>query len=140
MSHPAAPISLDKLNKFQLDRVLNEDPLTHTLTLLGTLPGEDTAPVKAIVRIEKTALNSQRAGSILGEDGLIHRVTLEESTDIVCAIRSPFFADIVNPQQYTWLFGWLREDRERDVKINIICPATDVHVRKVCQPSFPPRP
>ncbi|KAF8194165.1 hypothetical protein BJ912DRAFT_1088571 [Pholiota molesta] len=25
---------------------------------------------------------------------------------------------------------WLGEDRERDVKINVICPATDVHIRK----------
>ncbi|PFH45423.1 hypothetical protein AMATHDRAFT_71698 [Amanita thiersii Skay4041] len=32
--------------------------------------------------------------------------------------------------QYTWLFGWLGETRERDVKINVICPATDIHVRK----------
>jgi m7GpppX diphosphatase len=30
------------------------------------------------------------------------------------------------------LFGWLGDERERDVKINIICPATEVHVRKVC--------
>ena len=33
--------------------------------------------------------------------------------------------------QYTWLFGWFGNTRERDLKINVICPATDVHVRKV---------
>ena len=33
--------------------------------------------------------------------------------------------------QYTWLFGWFGDTRERDLKINVICPATDVHVRKV---------
>ena len=94
MSHPVAPTSLDRLNKFRLDKVLNDDPLTHTLTLLGTLPGEDTAPVKAIVRIEKTAWNSQHAGSLLGEDGLIHRVNLEESTDIVCVVPSQSFRSL----------------------------------------------
>ena len=33
--------------------------------------------------------------------------------------------------KYTWLFGWFGNTRERDIKINVICPATDVHVRKV---------
>jgi m7GpppX diphosphatase len=29
------------------------------------------------------------------------------------------------------MFGWLGPGREGDVKINIICPATEVHIRKV---------
>ena len=33
--------------------------------------------------------------------------------------------------KYTWLFGWFGDDRERDIKINIICPATEIHIRKV---------
>ncbi|KNZ77084.1 Scavenger mRNA-decapping enzyme DcpS, partial [Termitomyces sp. J132] len=48
---------------------------------------------------------------VINEDPLTHRrVALEESTDI-----------------YTWLFRWLRE---RDIKINIVCPAAEVHIRK----------
>ncbi|RDB14766.1 m7GpppX diphosphatase [Hypsizygus marmoreus] len=113
MSHPAAPTSLEKLNKFSFERVLNEDPLTHSLTLLGAFPGPAADRVQAIVRIEKTALDPDRGGSFFGDNGLVKRVTLEESTDI-----------------YTWLFGWLPEERERDVKINVICPATEVHVHK----------
>jgi len=38
---------------------------------------------------------------------------------------------------YTWLFGWLSDTREKDgdgkgadLKINAICPATDIHIRK----------
>ena len=38
--------------------------------------------------------------------------------------------------QYTWLFGWLTDERDRDVKINIICPATEVHIRKVRRPLY----
>lgn len=35
------------------------------------------------------------------------------------------------------MFGWLSPSQDRpDVKINVICPATDVHIRKV-RPSHP---
>ncbi|TEB20126.1 HIT-like protein [Coprinellus micaceus] len=37
--------------------------------------------------------------------------------------------------QYTWLFGWFGEERERDVKINVICPATETHIRKYTKQS-----
>ncbi|KAG5349937.1 hypothetical protein C0989_001194 [Termitomyces sp. Mn162] len=115
MSHPAAPTNLNKLKYFQFDKVINEDPLTHSLTLLGTFPSPDEVQdrVTAIVRVEKTALDAGTAEHLFAADGLVRRVALEESTDI-----------------YTWLFGWLGEERERDIKINIVCPATEVHIRK----------
>ncbi|KAF5377947.1 hypothetical protein D9615_006755 [Tricholomella constricta] len=118
MSHPAAPTSLDKLNKFKFKRLINEDPLTHSLILLGSFPvpvdgSTESEDVMAIVRIEKTALDPAQAQHLFADDGIVKRIALEESTDI-----------------YTWLFGWLGEDRERDIKINVICPATDIHIRK----------
>jgi len=58
-------------------------------------------------------LDAAHAPEYLTEDGLIQRAQLEGSTDI-----------------YTWMFGWFGENRERDIKINIICPATDVHIKK----------
>jgi hypothetical protein len=34
--------------------------------------------------------------------------------------------------QYAWMLGWLRHSEDRpDVKINVICPASEVHIRKV---------
>ncbi|EAU86307.2 mRNA decapping enzyme [Coprinopsis cinerea okayama7 len=110
MSHPAAPKSLEDLQAFEFTRILNEDPLTHTLTLLGSLRTE-----QAIIRIEKTPLNASDASKFLrpGDGGLVRRIQLEESTDI-----------------YTWLFGWLEGERVPDVKINVICPATETHIRK----------
>ncbi|KAF8168212.1 scavenger mRNA decapping enzyme [Crassisporium funariophilum] len=108
---------LPVLNDFSFEKVINEDPLTHSLILLGTFPSPDDQnlgeKVKAIVRIEKTALDPGDAPRFFGETGLINRAVVEGATDI-----------------YTWFFGWLADDRERDVKINIICPATDVHIRK----------
>ena len=34
-------------------------------------------------------------------------------------------------KQYTWMFGWLATSPDSpDVKINILHPATEVHIRK----------
>lgn len=85
MSHPAAPNSFEKLTKFQFEKVINEDSLTHSLTLLGAFPTPDgSGRVAAIVRIEKTALDPDSANSFFSDNGLVKRVSLEESTDIVC--------------------------------------------------------
>lgn len=80
-----APMSLKTLRNFKFERILNEDPITHSLALLGTLPASDSADdaVQAVVRVEKTALNSNDAPRLFAEDGLIKRLQLEESTDIV---------------------------------------------------------
>ncbi|GLB38749.1 putative scavenger mRNA decapping enzyme (DcpS) N-terminal [Lyophyllum shimeji] len=119
MSHSAAPTSLDKLRNFHFERVINEDPLTHSLILFGSLPNpphvdsSEGERIAAIIKVERTALDAEHAKQFFAEDGLVKRVTLEQSNDI-----------------YTWLFGWLGEERERDIKINVICPATQVHIRK----------
>ncbi|KAI0674140.1 scavenger mRNA decapping enzyme [Trametes maxima] len=104
---------LTVLKQFRFDRVLNEDPVTHALTLLGSLPVDGTSEhAQAIVRIEKTALTADHAAELL--PGLLEDSKLIEGTDI-----------------YTWLFGWLYSSVDRpDVKVNIVHPATEVHVRK----------
>ncbi|KAF9451823.1 scavenger mRNA decapping enzyme, partial [Macrolepiota fuliginosa MF-IS2] len=114
MSHSAAPKSLEALRNFKFERILDEDPLTHSIIFLGSLPDpEGDRDVQVIVRIEKTVLDPGQIPSIFHSLSGIERVQLEQSTDI-----------------YTWMFGWLGPGRERDVKINIICPATEVHIRK----------
>ncbi|KAL0575914.1 hypothetical protein V5O48_006060 [Marasmius crinis-equi] len=78
--------------------------------------------LQAIIRVEKTAFAAQCTGDLFHPEetvGLISRTKLMESTDI-----------------YTWLAGWIsspvseEKQPQGDVKINIICPATDVHIRK----------
>ncbi|KAI0042788.1 scavenger mRNA decapping enzyme [Auriscalpium vulgare] len=97
------------LKGFKYERVLNEDPVAHSVVILGTYKpeaSEDEAR-PAIVRIEKTALPS------FSED-LISHASLIGDTDI-----------------YKWMFGWLKTSEDRpDVKINVVYPATEVHVRK----------
>ncbi|KAI0728363.1 scavenger mRNA decapping enzyme [Fomitopsis betulina] len=102
------------LRQFELEHVLSYDTLTQTIALLGSFPAPDAATARnaAVVRIERAALPLDDAASILGSG--IADTRLIESNDI-----------------YTWLHGWLSPSTTRsDVKINIICPATEVHIRK----------
>ncbi|CCM06810.1 uncharacterized protein FIBRA_09111 [Fibroporia radiculosa] len=109
------PTDLASLQTFQFERLLNEDPIARSLTLLGTFPAADTASElrsPAIVRLETSALPSKQPEALLSK--LVNDTELIGRNDI-----------------YTWLHGWLEKSRDRpDVKLNIICPATEVHIRK----------
>ncbi|KAJ4470433.1 scavenger mRNA decapping enzyme [Lentinula aciculospora] len=115
---------LSLLQSFELAEILSEEPDRCRLTLLGSLPSTWIGPIdpedcrlRAIIRIEKAAFASAHAGSLFKD--FIHKVEVIESTDI-----------------YTWFAGWISSQASEinqpqgDVKINVICPATDVHVRK----------
>ncbi|KAI5124318.1 hypothetical protein M0805_008925 [Coniferiporia weirii] len=104
--------NLETLRAFVFERILNEDTASQTTTLLGTLPNSTGASRStAILRIERTALPSGLA-QILPD--VLQSIKPVESTDI-----------------YHWLFAWFSKHEDvPDVKINIICPATDVHVHK----------
>ncbi|KAF9496187.1 scavenger mRNA decapping enzyme [Pleurotus eryngii] len=113
-------ISLEDLQTFEFQSILNEDPLGKNITLLGSFargsvgpsqPTQDGERDRAIVRIGKTAFDLENIKNPFV--GLIERIEAVESTDI-----------------YIWLLGWFATNRDRDVKIDLICPATDVHIRK----------
>ncbi|EJD36270.1 mRNA decapping enzyme [Auricularia subglabra TFB-10046 SS5] len=102
---------LSVLAAFKLKEIINEDPITHSATLLGTLPtGKDDERDQAIISLQKTAFDAEEVGRL---DGLLSSVKLLESNDI-----------------YSWLLGSLKPRDAADLKINVIFPATEVHVRK----------
>ncbi|KAJ7334071.1 scavenger mRNA decapping enzyme [Mycena albidolilacea] len=122
-----------KLQGFVFERILLEEPEKCRLTLLGSFPAsflahsnqESTDLLSAIIRIEKTAVPLEIAQHIFPSQlgGFLSRVKRMESTDI-----------------YTWLAGWIsatsmEKQPQGDVKVNIICPATDVHIRKYSKQS-----
>ncbi|KAG7444378.1 scavenger mRNA decapping enzyme [Guyanagaster necrorhizus] len=128
---------LSTLNSFKFERTLNEEPEKKRITLLGTFPvswsltrpdGTETRGIeytsknlRAIIRIEKTAFAPELAKLFFHSESerptIVTSVKLIQSTDI-----------------YSWLAGWLspseEHQRQGDVKIDIICPATDDHVWK----------
>ncbi|KAG8217963.1 HIT-like domain-containing protein [Butyriboletus roseoflavus] len=126
------------LNDFTFERVLDENPNFHSLIVLGTFPaplstaqpsdrnsvdrfgtqtdscGESTDGIRlpAILRIERTAFSSTFTDHL--------------STGIVTSTKRIGDTDI-----YSWWHGWLaRKDDIPDVKITVIFPATEVHIRK----------
>ncbi|PAV23534.1 scavenger mRNA decapping enzyme [Pyrrhoderma noxium] len=102
--------NLENLRGFVLERVLNEDPVSHFVTLLGTLPSP-VGPSAAIVRIERLPFPSDHTDKIIE---LLQDIKFIESTDI-----------------YSWLLAWFtKHESLPDAKINIICPATETHIRK----------
>ncbi|KAL5511752.1 hypothetical protein ACEPAH_4970 [Sanghuangporus vaninii] len=118
MTHLKSADFLEILRGFVFERVLSEDSVAHNISVLGTLsPGSSDSPSQAIVRIERTALSGDF--SKLLRDTL-ENVKLIESTDI-----------------YSWLLAWFTKHHDvPDAKINIICPATEVHIRKYSSQSI----
>ncbi|KAA1473037.1 scavenger mRNA decapping enzyme [Dentipellis sp. KUC8613] len=95
------------LKGFKVERVLSEDPLTHNSAILGTLKNASGESIPTIVRIEQATLPSF-------------------STDLLDQVKLLGINDI-----YSWGLGWLKKsDETADIKINVISPATEVHIRK----------
>ncbi|KAK7060875.1 hypothetical protein VNI00_000608 [Paramarasmius palmivorus] len=122
MSNPSQSQMPTLLKHFNLDRILNDEPEKCRIALLGTLPtaiDNLNERVQAIIRAEKTAFSSEYVQDLFvpNEASLVQKMEVMGSTDI-----------------YTWLAGWMTPSSEKqpqgDVKINVICPATEVHVRK----------
>ena len=153
--------NLENLRGFILERVLNEgeffqsstkvpkikinayisDPVSHFVTLLGTLPSP-VGPSTAIIRIERLPFPSDHTDKIIE---LLQDIKFIESTDIVrikswchnhkniTHIIPFFFTTFLLEIQYSWLLAWFtKHESLPDAKINIICPATETHIRKVC--------
>ncbi|KAJ7760496.1 scavenger mRNA decapping enzyme [Mycena metata] len=129
-------IALSSLQGFVFERILLEEPEKCRLTVLGTFPAsfvehseesteKSTDALPAIVRLERTAIPINISQRIFpGQLGaFLSQVQCMERTDI-----------------YMWLAGWLspssiEQQPQGDVKVNIVCPATEVHIRKYSEQS-----
>ncbi|KIK75446.1 hypothetical protein PAXRUDRAFT_835657 [Paxillus rubicundulus Ve08.2h10] len=122
-----------EIKDFNFGRILDENPNFHSVIVLGTLPvpsslqSSETSSSKeasgpsesvavarlpAILRIERTAFPPSFTDGL--SSGVVASTRLIEHTDI-----------------YSWMHGWLeRKEDLPDVKINVIFPATEVHIRK----------
>ncbi|KAG9081102.1 hypothetical protein FRC06_005822 [Ceratobasidium sp. 370] len=112
-------IDIQRLNGFVVDKILSEDPVSHSIAILGTLPeatksdGEGETNQKrtpAIIQVVKTPITTSEIGVIQGVFGKLETIG---HNDI-----------------YHWILGWLRDDRSADVKITLVENATEVHIRK----------
>ncbi|KAG8713764.1 hypothetical protein FRC09_018352 [Ceratobasidium sp. 395] len=112
-------IDLQRLNGFVAEKILSEDPLSHSIAILGTLPEATTGDIKdvsstnqtpAIVQVVKTPISGSEISAIQGVFGKLETIG---HNDI-----------------YHWILGWLGDDRSADVKITVVDNATEAHIRK----------
>ncbi|KAG0323861.1 hypothetical protein BGZ99_002432 [Dissophora globulifera] len=107
---------MHSLSDFAFARVLNEDPVLKTISLLGTLPSPTDAVAAhqpAILIIEKTHFTSQSSDS-----NITRRISNLDSTG--------------SNDIYFWWNAILATGQlsDPDLKMTVIYPATDAHVSK----------
>ncbi|KAG8756866.1 hypothetical protein FRC14_002573 [Serendipita sp. 396] len=113
---------MELVKNFKVEKILNQDQVAHSIALLGTCPQNSRArdskedastnQIQSILILKKTAF-SQDTVSQIGWD----RLETIQSNDI-----------------YHVLLGWLHSSRvDADVKIDLISPATETHIRKYSQ-------
>lgn len=131
------------LKDFCLNRILDEDPKQKSAILLGSIQ-RDGADNQAIVILEKThfpkTFYASLSVGVSREEVHSEPVTSRPSDaeegrtsvpkDVFSQVRSLGQNDI-----YTWLLAWLSPHRDgvennADVKLTLICPATQIHVDK----------
>jgi Scavenger mRNA decapping enzyme (DcpS) N-terminal len=102
--------------------------VAHSLVLLGSCESN-----QAILLLKKTAFQEH-------QDYAVYFENLEsiESNDIVSGLYYASENAYPRSLQYHVLKGWIHNERvDHDVKIDLICPATDVHIRKVHHFPYP---
>ncbi|KIK26397.1 hypothetical protein PISMIDRAFT_676236 [Pisolithus microcarpus 441] len=114
-----------QLQDFDFERVLDENPYFRCLNALGTLPASSISSSDASL-----------SGST--SDGRLPAILRLERTPFPLTLPQEFSSGVLeqakslgNTDIYTWMNGWLkRRDDLPDLKISVICPATEVHIRK----------
>ncbi|KAL1744262.1 HIT-like domain-containing protein [Schizophyllum fasciatum] len=126
------------LPQFEFARVLDEDPGFRTAILLGTLPSIiDGEPVRqsAIVSLSRTHIPSSVISNTRPLFGAERDLAAPASNPSEASIDTSTLLLEENNDIYTWMFASFADDRSgshrsRDVKVTLIFPATEAHIRK----------
>ncbi|KAH8919592.1 HIT-like protein [Atractiella rhizophila] len=110
-------VSIDLIQRFKVEKVLHRDPFKPILSLLGSYysPGRGSNdPLPAVIKFEKTPFPHD----VFGLPSQIGRLVIRGENDM-----------------FTWLDGYFKADRiDPDVKIELIVPANEMHVKKYGPP------
>lgn len=112
------------IDEFRFSRVLNSNPQTKQISLLGTIKGQD-----AIVTLEKTHFQFDKVVNNPNSSTLsLHQCESEYS----CMNSIQTLKPIANNDIYFWGMSVMKQDLELNptAKINLIWPATQVHIEK----------
>ncbi|KAF9933208.1 hypothetical protein FBU30_006149 [Linnemannia zychae] len=118
---------MHSLSNFVFTRVLNEDPILKTITLLGAIPA---APASSPTEEEAnaTVANTMQPAILLIEK--THFATQSAENDITRRISE--LLPTGNNDIYHWWNAILLEGKshEPDLKMTVIAPATEAHISK----------
>ncbi|PLW18052.1 hypothetical protein PCANC_04720 [Puccinia coronata f. sp. avenae] len=124
------------LRLFRFERVINEDPSHHTINLLGTIEtGSDDAASETRPEGELALAKTSNKKAIM----IINKTHFPSQLEILESINSPEqiknIKTIGQNDVYFWSLAWLNPFRPSlentpDLKISMIFPATEVHIRK----------
>lgn len=112
------------INDFHYVRVLDSNPQTKQISLLGTVQGKD-----AIITLEKTHFQFDKVVNNPNSSTLsLHQCESEYS----CINSIQHLKQIANNDIYFWGMSVMKQDLEQNptAKINLIWPATSVHIEK----------
>lgn len=131
------------INRFRFVRVLDSNPQTKVISLLGKIDGKD-----AIVTAEKThfimdeGLNHQmllqRSMSVASQDSDAFPVPYDCNSEWSCIKAIEELKALTSNDIYYWGLSVLKQDMKASptAKLNLIWPATPVHIKKYEQQRF----
>ncbi|KAG9064165.1 hypothetical protein KI688_003353 [Linnemannia hyalina] len=116
---------MHSLSNFVFTRVLNEDPILKTLTLLGTVPATATATTTATAE-EK----SQEVQPVILLIEKTHFATQSAESNITCRISE--LLSTGSNDIYHWWNAIILEGKayDPDLKMTVISPVTEAHIAK----------
>ncbi|SCU85529.1 LANO_0C04544g1_1 [Lachancea nothofagi CBS 11611] len=120
------------LDRFKFNRVLDSNPQTKVISLLGRIDGHD-----AIVTMEKMHFTYET--NVLKKENGRNTPVLHSCEDEFSCLKSiEAMREIASNDIYYWGAGLLKQDLNRNptAKINLVWPATPVHIRKFEVQSF----
>lgn len=113
------------IRKFKLVRVLDSNPQTKVISLLGCIEGKD-----AIFTLEKTHFSFDFSVCETSPEAVDESHENEVKFSYIQGIHS--LKELSTNDTYFWGLSLLEQDFERNpaAKVNLIWPATPIHIRK----------
>lgn len=115
------------IGKFQFERVLDSNPQTKVISLLGTIDNK-----AAIVTAEKTPFSFDETVRKAPTDGRRTPIFYHCENEYSCINGIEELKEITSNDIYYWGLAVLKQDMQYNptAKLNLIWPATPVHIKK----------
>jgi len=124
---------LSLIRKFQFTRVLDSNPQTKVISLLGIIDDKE-----AIITAEKTHFTFDENIRRPSQDGTSTPVFYQCENEYSCVNGIEELKEITSNDIYHWGLSVMKQNIKYNptAKINLIWPATEVHIRKYEQQNF----